>query len=86
VCVVLTFPTAAVAITRAQADCGQVSSRDGGTNNFYSVTLATPASTVVQGNLQTSPAPGPGMGGTLFARLPSNVAVPDEIARMTGPP
>jgi hypothetical protein len=65
---------------------GQVSSRDGGTNNFYSVMLATPANTVVQGNLQTSPAPAPGMGGTLFARLPSNVDVPDEVAHMTGPP
>jgi hypothetical protein len=65
---------------------GQISSRDGGTNNFYSVTLATPANTVVQGNLQTSPAPAPGMGGTLFARLPSNVAMPDEVAHMTGPP
>jgi hypothetical protein len=65
---------------------GQVSSRDGGTNNFYSVTLATPENTVVQGNLQTSPAPAPGMGGTLFARLPSNVEIPDEVAHIAGPP
>jgi hypothetical protein len=58
-----------------------VGSIGGGTNNYYSCTMA--AGTTVQGRLQTTPAPAPGMGCSLYAAEAG--AQLQKIGTCTGP-